>query len=59
MRQLNLDKSGRHRRIYTVFGKVDDEDMGVLDKIAAAGTVDGSLDGQPKTDVVITSAQLD
>jgi cyclophilin family peptidyl-prolyl cis-trans isomerase len=44
---------------YTVFGKVDDEDMGVLDKIAAAGTVDGSPDGKPKIDVVITSARLD
>jgi peptidyl-prolyl cis-trans isomerase B (cyclophilin B) len=44
---------------YTVFGKVDDEDLGVLDKIAAAGTVDGSPDGKPKIDVVITSARLD
>jgi peptidyl-prolyl cis-trans isomerase B (cyclophilin B) len=44
---------------YTVFGKVADKDMGVLDKIAAAGTVDGSPDGKPKTDVVITSARLD
>ncbi len=44
---------------YTVFGKVDDKDMGVLDKIAQAGTVDGSPDGKPKTDVVIQSARLD
>ncbi len=44
---------------YTVFGKVDDKDMGVLDKIAGAGTVDGSTDGRPKTDVLITSARLD
>jgi peptidyl-prolyl cis-trans isomerase B (cyclophilin B) len=44
---------------YTVFGKVDDKDMGVLDKIGAAGTVDGSPDGKPKADVVITSARLD
>jgi peptidyl-prolyl cis-trans isomerase B (cyclophilin B) len=44
---------------YTVFGKVDDRDMGLFDKIAAAGTVDGSLDGKPKTDVIITSARLD
>jgi peptidyl-prolyl cis-trans isomerase B (cyclophilin B) len=44
---------------YTVFGQVDAKDMGVLDKIAAAGTVDGSPDGKPKTDVVITSARLD
>jgi peptidyl-prolyl cis-trans isomerase B (cyclophilin B) len=44
---------------YTVFGKVDEKDMAVLDKIANAGTVDGSPDGKPKTDVVITSARLD
>lgn len=44
---------------YTVFGKVDEKDMGVIDKIANAGTVDGSPDGKPKTDVVITSARLD
>ncbi len=44
---------------YTVFGQVDAKDMGVLDKIAAAGTADGSPDGKPKTDVVITSALQD
>jgi peptidyl-prolyl cis-trans isomerase B (cyclophilin B) len=44
---------------YTVFGQVDAKDMGVLDKIAAAGTADGSPDGKPKTDVMITSARLD
>jgi hypothetical protein len=33
--------------------------MGVLDKIAAAGTVDGSPDGKPKIDVVIRLARLD
>jgi peptidyl-prolyl cis-trans isomerase B (cyclophilin B) len=44
---------------YTVFGQVDAKDMGVLDKIAAAGTADGSPDGKPKTDVVITSARVD
>ena len=44
---------------YTVFGKVDNGDIGVLDQIAAAGTVDGSPDGKPKVDVVITSARLD
>jgi peptidyl-prolyl cis-trans isomerase B (cyclophilin B) len=44
---------------YAVFGQVDPKDMGVLDKIAAAGTADGSSDGKPKTDVVITSARLD
>jgi serine/threonine protein kinase/cyclophilin family peptidyl-prolyl cis-trans isomerase len=44
---------------YTVFGKVDDNDMAVIDKIAAVGTVDGTADGKPKIDVVITSARLD
>ena len=44
---------------YTVFGQVDEKDMGVLDKIAQAGTADGKPDGKPKTDVVITSARLD
>jgi peptidyl-prolyl cis-trans isomerase B (cyclophilin B) len=45
---------------YTVFGKVDNEkDMALFDKIANAGTVDGSPDGKPKTDVVITSTLLD
>jgi peptidyl-prolyl cis-trans isomerase B (cyclophilin B) len=44
---------------YTVFGTVDDKDMAVLDKIAAAGTADGSSDGKPNIDVVITSARLD
>jgi eukaryotic-like serine/threonine-protein kinase len=44
---------------YTVFGTVDPASLAVLDKIAAAGTVDGSPDGKPKTDVVITSARLD
>jgi peptidyl-prolyl cis-trans isomerase B (cyclophilin B) len=44
---------------YTIFGKVDEKDMGVLDKIASAETADGSPDGKPKTDVVITSARLD
>jgi peptidyl-prolyl cis-trans isomerase B (cyclophilin B) len=44
---------------YTIFGKVDEKDMGVLDKIASAKTADGSPDGKPKTDVVITSARLD
>ena len=44
---------------YTIFGKVDEKDLAVLDKIAAAGTVNGAPDGKPKTDVVITSARLD
>ena len=44
---------------YTIFGKVDEKDMGVLDKIASAKTANGKPDGKPKTDVVIRSAQVD
>jgi peptidyl-prolyl cis-trans isomerase B (cyclophilin B) len=40
---------------YTVFGKVDPAGVRVLQKIAKAGTADGSADGPPKKDVVITS----
>ncbi|HEY7050785.1 MAG TPA: peptidylprolyl isomerase [Mycobacterium sp.] len=44
---------------YTVFGTIDETGLGTLDKIATAGTTDGSPDGKPKTDVVIKSVQLD
>jgi peptidyl-prolyl cis-trans isomerase B (cyclophilin B) len=44
---------------YTVFGQVDDKDMPLFDKIAQAGTQDGTPDGKPKTDVEIKSAKLD
>lgn len=44
---------------FTVFGQVDDKDMPLFDKIAQAGTVDGSPDGKPKTDVMIKSTRLD
>jgi len=44
---------------YTVFGTIDQTGLATLDKIAAAGTADGSDDGRPKADVVITSASLD
>jgi peptidyl-prolyl cis-trans isomerase B (cyclophilin B) len=44
---------------YTLFGTVDATGLATLDKIAAAGTSDGSTDGAPKADVVITSARLD
>lgn len=40
---------------YTVFGTISAAGLGVLDKIAAAGTANGSGDGPPKTPVTITT----
>lgn len=44
---------------YTVFGTIDQTGLATLDKIAAAGTADGSDDGKPKQDVTITNIRLD
>ncbi|MCW2630291.1 peptidylprolyl isomerase [Mycobacterium sp.] len=44
---------------YTVFGTIDQTGLATLDKIAAAGTADGSPDGKPKNDVQVKSIQLD
>jgi peptidyl-prolyl cis-trans isomerase B (cyclophilin B) len=44
---------------YTVFGTIDQTGLATLDKIAAAGTADGSQDGKPKNDVQIKSILLD
>ena len=44
---------------YTVFGTIDETGLATLDKIAAAGTADGTPDGKPKSDVKITSLMLD
>jgi peptidyl-prolyl cis-trans isomerase B (cyclophilin B) len=44
---------------YTVFGTIDQTGLATLDKIAAAGTADGSPDGKPKDDVTIKSILLD
>jgi peptidyl-prolyl cis-trans isomerase B (cyclophilin B) len=44
---------------YTVFGTIDQTGLATLDKIAAAGTADGSPDGKPKNDVQIKSILLD
>ena len=44
---------------YTVFGTIDRTGLATLDKIAAAGTADGSQDGKPKDDVQVKSIQLD
>lgn len=40
---------------YTVFGTISTAGLAVLDKIAAAGTADGTKDGAPKTAVTITT----
>jgi peptidyl-prolyl cis-trans isomerase B (cyclophilin B) len=44
---------------YTVFGTIDQTGLATLDKIAAAGTADGSQDGKPKDDVQVKSILLD
>jgi peptidyl-prolyl cis-trans isomerase B (cyclophilin B) len=44
---------------YTAFGTIDATGLATLDKIAAAGVVDGSQDGKPKNDVTIKSLGLD
>jgi eukaryotic-like serine/threonine-protein kinase len=43
---------------YTVFGTIDATGLATLDKIAAAGVAGGGEDGQPGTQVTITSARL-
>lgn len=40
---------------YTVFGTISDGGLAVLDKVAAAGTANGSGDGAPKSPVTITT----
>jgi peptidyl-prolyl cis-trans isomerase B (cyclophilin B) len=44
---------------YTAFGTIDQAGLATLDKIAAAGTADGSQDGKPKDGVQIKSILLD
>ncbi|MDV3124931.1 peptidylprolyl isomerase [Mycobacterium sp. 21AC1] len=44
---------------FTVFGTIDNTGLATLDAIAAAGTADGSEDGEPAEPVTITSALLD
>ena len=44
---------------YTAFGTIDATGLATLDKIAAAGTADGSPDGKPKNDVTIKTLALD
>ncbi len=44
---------------YTVFGTINEAGLAVVDKIAAAGVAGGGDDGQPQTEVTITSARRD
>ncbi len=44
---------------YTVFGKIQDDGLATLDKIAKAGVAGGSEDGPPATEVTIKSVRLD
>ena len=44
---------------YTVFGKIQDDGLATLDKIAKAGVSGGADDGPPATEVTIKSMLLD
>ena len=44
---------------YTIFGKIQQDGLDTLDKIAKGGVAGGGADGPPATEVIITSAQLD
>jgi peptidyl-prolyl cis-trans isomerase B (cyclophilin B) len=44
---------------YTVFGKIQQDGLDTLDKIAKGGVAGGGADGPPATEVTITSALLD
>lgn len=44
---------------YTVFGTIDQTGLATLDKIAAKGVSDGSVDGEPAADVLVESIRLD
>ena len=44
---------------YTVFGKIQQDGLATLDKIAKGGVAGGGQDGQPTTEVTIKSVRLD
>jgi len=44
---------------YTVFGKIQDDGLATLDKIAAAGVQGGGQDGAPVTKVTVKSVRAD
>jgi peptidyl-prolyl cis-trans isomerase B (cyclophilin B) len=44
---------------YTIFGKIQQDGLETLDKIAKGGVAGGGADGPPAIEVIIKSAQLD
>jgi peptidyl-prolyl cis-trans isomerase B (cyclophilin B) len=44
---------------YTVFGKIQEDGLATLDKIAKAGVRDGGQDGPPAIEVTIKSVRVD
>jgi peptidyl-prolyl cis-trans isomerase B (cyclophilin B) len=44
---------------YTIFGKIQQDGLDTLDKIAKGGVAGGGADGPPATEVTIKSVQLD
>ena len=44
---------------YTIFGKIQQDGLATLDKIAKAGVAGGAEDGPPATEVTIKSVKLD
>jgi peptidyl-prolyl cis-trans isomerase B (cyclophilin B) len=44
---------------YTVFGKIQQDGLATLDKIAKGGVTGGGQDGAPATQVTIKSVRLD
>jgi len=44
---------------YTVFGKIQDDGLATLDKIAKGGVAGGGMDGEPATEVTVKSILLD
>src|SRR5271156_847997 len=44
---------------YTIFGKIQQDGLDTLDKIAKGGVAGGGADGPPATEVIIKSALLD
>ena len=44
---------------YTIFGKIQQDGLATLDKIAKGGVAGGAEDGPPTTEVTIKSVKLD
>jgi peptidyl-prolyl cis-trans isomerase B (cyclophilin B) len=52
-------KDTQLRPEYTIFGKIQQDGLATLDKIAKAGVAGGAEDGPPATEVTIKSVKLD